>query len=164
MDFSWSGYILCQKPYLYQQGIDMVFSCFSSSNFFSKSKGALYQLSRSLMITRVHGAPDQYSRCDTSDTKAAVKAKFTTTKNHIYTFKVYIWFLAALAALYPPCWDIHSFIHSVDIRPHNICTMPLNFYNCCTVVFATQAQWLARFWAQCRTRFWAQCHTRFWAQ
>ena len=81
MDSSWSGYILCQKtisiPAWYRYG----FSIFSLYNFrLEIQRGSI---SRSLMITRVHGAPDQYNRCDTSDTKAAVKAKFTK-KTYLY--------------------------------------------------------------------------------
>ena len=79
--------IFCVKktisiPARYRYG----FSSFSLYNFSLEIQRE--SISRSPMITRVHGAPDQYNRCDTSDTKAAVKAKFTTTKNHIYTFKV----------------------------------------------------------------------------
>ena len=50
------------------------------------------------MITRLHGAADWYNSCDTSDTKAAAKAKYIfLSKNHIYTLGVKICFFINVA-------------------------------------------------------------------
>ena len=49
---------ISKKPYLYQSGIDMVFSIFSLSNFLLETQRR--SESRSLMFTRAHGHVNWY--------------------------------------------------------------------------------------------------------
>ena len=72
---------ISKKPYLYQAGIDMVFSIFSSSNFHVKPQICSgWSIS---IITRAHGVTDW---CDILHKNTTLRAKFP--KNHINTSKV----------------------------------------------------------------------------